>query len=206
MKRIAWKFAASTAVLGATTIGFVTNGVGIAPASAFESEGRAQSQAAQLFERASRAIAENKLAEAIPLLEQALTISPRDAGYRLLLADAYMRSGRFKSAEATYRDVLSIDPGRPRAALALALMQVANGRQQEAMNQLEQLEGTAAPADLGLAYALAGAPQRAVDLLEPAARATSASPRTRQNLALAYALGGDWQSARTIAAQDVSPA
>jgi hypothetical protein len=33
-----------------------------------------------------------------------------------------------------------------------------------------------------------------------------ATARVRQNLALAYAFGGDWQRARTIAAQDVSPA
>jgi Flp pilus assembly protein TadD len=206
MKRIAWKFAASSAVLGVTTVGCVMNGVGTAPASAFESEGSPQQQAGQLFERAGRAIADNKIAEAVALLEQAVMISPRDAGYRLLLADAYMKSGRFQSAEATYRDVLDIDPGRTRAALGLALMQVANGRQQDAMAQLEQLEGTAAPADLGLAYALAGAPQRAVDLLEPAARSMGANARVRQNLALAYAFGGDWERARTIAAQDVSPA
>src|SRR3546814_7694581 len=30
--------------------------------------------------------------------------------------------------------------------------------------------------------------------------------RTRQNLALAYALDGQWAKARTVAAQDVSPA
>ena len=206
MKRIAWKFAASTAVLGVATFGGVLNGVGTAPASASETDGKAQEQAGQLFQRAGRAIADNKLSEAISLLEQAVMISPRDAGYRLLLADAYMKSGRFKSAEVTYRDVLSIDPGRTRAALGLALMQVANGRQQDAMAQLEQLEGSAAPADLGLAYALAGAPQRAIDLLEPAARSMGATARVRQNLALAYAFGGDWQRAKTIAAQDVSPA
>ncbi|HZG44761.1 MAG TPA: tetratricopeptide repeat protein [Allosphingosinicella sp.] len=205
MKRIAWKFAASSALLGVTTVGCVMNGVGTAPASALESEGRAQQQAKELFERAGRAIADNKVTEAVFLLEQAVMISPRDAGYRLLLADAYMKSGRFQSAETTYRDVLSIDPSRTRAALGLALMQVAAGRHQEAMSQLERLEGSAAPADLGLAYALAGAPQRAVDLLEPAARAQGATPRVRQNLALAYAFGGDWQRARTIAAQDVSP-
>jgi hypothetical protein len=90
--------------------------------------------------------------------------------------------------------------------LGLALMQVANGRQQDAMAQLERLEGNAAPADLGLAYALAGSPQRAIDLLEPAARSMGATARVRQNLALAYAFGGDWQRAKTIAAQDVSPA
>src|SRR5438132_1173379 len=56
-----------------------------------------------------------------------------------------------------------------------------------------------------LAYALAGRAERAVDLLESAARSPMATPRTRQNLALAYAFAGDWNRARTIAAQDISP-
>jgi Flp pilus assembly protein TadD len=59
---------------------------------------------------------------------------------------------------------------------------------------------------IGLAYARAGA-RSAQSTCSTAARAARGHiPRTRQNLALAYALGGDWQSARTIAAQDVSPA
>ena len=80
------------------------------------------------------------------------------------------------------------------------------GRPQVALGQLQGLEGRAAPADLGLAYALAGLPQRAIELLEPEARSLGATPRIRQNLALSYALAGDWQRARAIAAQDVSPA
>jgi Flp pilus assembly protein TadD len=205
MKRIAWNFAASGAVLGVTTFGCMMNGVGTAPASAYQT-GRSDQQAGELFQRAGRAIADNKIAEAVSLLEQAVMLAPRDAGYRLMLAEAYMKSGRFQSAEAAYRDVLEIDPARARAGLGLALMQVANGRQQDAMTLLQKLEGVASPADLGLAYAIAGAPQRAIELLEPAARSMGATPRVRQNLALAYAFGGDWQRARTIAAQDVSPA
>src|SRR5205085_7353538 len=36
-----------------------------------------------------------------------------------------------------------------------------------------------------------------------AARVPNATAQTRQNLALAYALTGDWTKARTVAAQDV---
>jgi hypothetical protein len=57
-----------------------------------------------------------------------------------------------------------------------------------------------------LAFALAGQTGRAVEMLEAAARSPSATPRTRQNLALSYALAGDWRRARAVAAQDVSPA
>lgn len=203
MKGIGWKFAVSGLVLGASGIAGFDAGLGAAPAAAQAQP--ADSDASRLHERASRAISEGMLADAVALLEQAVALAPRDAGYRLLLADSYMRSGRFQSAETTYHDVTVIDPGQSRAGVALALMHIANGRAEAAMAQLERIEQDAPAADVGLAYALAGAPQRAVDLLEPAARALDATPRVRQNLALAYALGGDWQRARTIAAQDIAP-
>lgn len=203
MKRIALKFAVSGLALGAGGLGFAASGIGTTPAVASD---RDDAQAARLFEQAGRLIAAGDLARAIPLLEQAVALSPRDAGYRMMLADAYLKAGRFRSAESGFADVLTLDPGRARAGLSLALMQAANGRQQDALAQLERVEGNTQPADLGLAYALAGSPQRAVDILEPAARAAGATARVRQNLALAYALGGDWQRARTIAAQDVPAA
>jgi cell division protein FtsN len=86
------------------------------------------------------------------------------------------------------------------------LAQIAQGKHVEAVARLDQLALTAAPADLGLAYALAGQTDRAVAMLEGAARAPGADGRIRQNLALAYALAGDWPKARLFAAQDVSPA
>ena len=66
------------------------------------------------------------------------------------------------------------------------------------------MAGNASAADVGLALALAGQPQRAIEILEPAARSHDATPRVRQNLALSYAIAGDWRRARAIAAQDLS--
>jgi D-alanyl-D-alanine carboxypeptidase len=43
-------------------------------------------------------------------------------------------------------------------------------------------------------------------VLTEAARAEGADARTRQNLALAYALSGRWVQARMLASQDLSPA
>lgn len=60
------------------------------------------------------------------------------------------------------------------------------------------------PTDLGLALALAGRANDAIAVLEPAARMRGADARTRQNLALAHALGGDWETARIFAAQDLA--
>jgi tetratricopeptide (TPR) repeat protein len=123
----------------------------------------------------------------------------------MLLADLYLKNGRFLSAETAYGDVLTLDPGNSRAGLTRALAMIGQGRGGEALIELDRLSATAAPGDVGLAFALAGQPQRAIEMLEPAARAPEATGRIRQNLALAYALSGDWQRAKTVAAQDLSP-
>lgn len=206
MKSIAFKFAASSVALSMAVVGCQVQGVSFGAATAFASQARGDGEAGRLSREAGEALARGDLARALDAMEQAVALSPRDAGYRLTLADIYMRSGRLESAEATYRDVLALDPSRPRAGIALALMQAANGRSQDALAQLDSLQGQAQASDLGLAYALAGSPQRAVEILEPAARSMGANARIRQNLALAYALGGDWSRARMIASQDVSPA
>ena len=205
MKSIAFKFAASSVALSMAVVGCQVQGVSFGTSTAFASQSRGDGEAGRLAREAGEALTRGDLARALDAMEQAVALSPRDAGYRLTLADIYMRSGRFESAEATYRDVLALDPSRPRASIALALMQAANGRSQDALAQLDSLQGQASASDLGLAYALAGSPQRAVEILEPAARSMGANARIRQNLALAYALGGDWSRARMVASQDVSP-
>lgn len=206
MNRTAFKIAASASIVALTMVACTAQSEAMRRLGSAVSGPRADREAGQLHEQARRALQQGQLGEALVAMENAVARSPRDAGYRLLLADIYMKSGRFESARATFTDVVEIDPSNLRGRLSLALMQVALGRPQAAAAQLDELNGRAPPADLGLAYALAGMPERAIEILEPAARGHAASPRTRQNLALSYALAGNWQRARTIAAQDLSPA
>lgn len=207
MNRTAFKFAASSVILAMTMVACTAqSGAMRRPASAAEAGSRSDRQAAQHHERARQALQQGQLAQALEAIELAVAASPRDAGYRLLLGDIYMKSGRFESARATFADVVELDPSNLRAGLSLALMHIAVGRPQAAVAQLDELEGRAPAADLGLAYALAGMPERAIEILEPAARDFGATPRLRQNLALSYALAGNWQRARAVASQDVSPA
>ncbi len=207
MKRTAFKLAASTAIVAMTMVACTAQSEAmrrIDSSSANPAEGfRA---AAAHHEQAVRSLRQGELSSALEAMENAVALSPRDAGYRLLLAEIYMKSGRFDAARSTFADVIEIDPSNVRAGLSLALMQVALGRPQAAVAQLDSLAGRAAPADVGLAYALAGHPDRAIEILEPEARGLRSSPRLRQNLALSYAIAGDWQRARAVAAQDVSPA
>src|SRR3546814_3792199 len=57
--------------------------------------------------------------------------------------------------------------------------------------------------DAGLALALAGDSESAIYILAGAARQKGADARTRQNLALAFALSGRWAQARIVASQDL---
>jgi Flp pilus assembly protein TadD len=205
-KALALKFAVSALALGTTMVACKPAAQAFPPASASTVAVKSEAQAADAFARARARSQTGDAAGAIALSEQAVELSPRNAGYRLFLADLYLKSGRFQSAETTYGDVLALDPGNPRASLSVALASIATGRNDAAVERLETVADTAPPSDVGLAFALAGQPQRAIELLEPAARASGADGRLRQNLALAYALAGDWEKARATAAQDVSPA
>jgi Flp pilus assembly protein TadD len=207
MTRTAFKAAASTLIVALTMTGFsAQSGAARRFNDPVRATSRSDRQAAQLHEQAAQALQSGQLETARNAMEQAVSLSPRDAGYRQLLADIYLKSGRFNSARTTYADVLELDPANLRAGLSIALIQIAQGNPRAAVSRLDDLAERAPAADVGLAYALAGETGRAVQLLEAAARAPGATPRTRQNLALAYAISGDWRRARAVAAQDLSPA
>ena len=142
-------------------------------------------------------------ANAVDYAERAVANTSNDAGFRALLGNAYFAAGRFASAEAAYRDSLTLLPTQSQVALKLVLVTIAQGKTGEAMSLLDQARAMLDPADYGLALALAGDPNGAVAALDAAARQVGADARVRQNLALAHALAGDWTAAREIAAQDV---
>jgi Flp pilus assembly protein TadD len=153
--------------------------------------------------RALAALNSNDIPMAIDLGERAVAKSPQDAGFRALLGNAYFAGGRFVSAESAYKDSLTVYSNQPQVILKLALVQIALGKNGEALSFLQAARSVLDPADYGLAVALAGNPAAAIPVLDAAARAPGADSRVRQNLALAHALAGDWNEARTIAAQDV---
>ena len=156
-----------------------------------------------LASRALAALNSNNVPAAIELAERAVAKSPTDAGFRALLGNAYFAAGRFHSAEGAYRDSLSLYSGQPQIVLKLALVQIAQGKNDQAVAFLKAGRSVLDTSDYGLALALAGRPAEAVAVLDPAAREQGADATVRQNLALAHALAGDWDEARVIAAQDV---
>ncbi|GAA4717351.1 SPOR domain-containing protein [Sphingomonas lutea] len=154
--------------------------------------------------RALTALSSGDVGTAINYAEKAVEKTPDDAGFRALLGNSYFAAGRFASAEAAYRDSLTIYAQQPQVLLKLALSQVALGKTDQAVSFLHSAQGMLDPADYGLALALAGRPSDAVSILDASARLQNADARVRQNLALAYALSGNWSQARIVAAQDVS--
>ena len=156
-----------------------------------------------LATRAMAALNSNNIPVAIDYAERAVAKTPNDAGFRALLGSAYFAGGRFKSAEAAYKDSLALYSNQPQVVLKLALVEIALGKSNESLAFLEAGREALDTADYGLALALAGRPVEAIQTLETAARGPEADARVRQNLALALALNGDWTNARTVAAQDV---
>lgn len=204
MKSVAMtKLAASAFVLGVATVGCSPAGLAMRPGSASDLLGGKQAQTAAAH--AQRALDRGRAAEAVGFAEDAVATMPRDAGYRLLLAQSYLSAGRLSSAETSFADTLTLDPERERAALNLALVQVALGKRVDAMRTLADYRDKLPAANFGLAVALAGDPASAVGILENAARATDASAKTRQNLALVYAMAGQWAKSRATAQQDLDP-
>lgn len=154
---------------------------------------------------AGKELGDGKVQSAVQHAEAAVAAQPQNAGYRALLGQAYLRSGRFASARDAYTDALVLAPNDGRAALALALAQVAGGDWNGARATIDSHADLIPVADRGLAIALAGDPGMAVDILTAAARTPGADAKTRQNLALSLALAGRWAESRSVAELDLAP-
>ena len=156
------------------------------------------------YSSAHTALAKGEVDKAIMHAEAAVLGEPRNPGYRVLLGAAYLEAGRFDSAATSFGDALDLGDENPRTVLSFALAKIALGESRAAVAVLDQHAQAIDPTDLGLALALAGQPERGVQVLVKAVRSSeSASPMLRQNLAYTYALAGNWRAARVMAAEDV---
>lgn len=196
----------SALVLGAPVVGgpSLIGGFGFAAANSKLVTQDAKA-AAKEAKAARNALKSDNAQKAVTHAEAAVTFDPRNGEYRQLLGEAYLFAGRFVSAAQALNEALSLDPANGRIALNLALAQIANGEWTTARQTLQTHAAHIPASDRGLAVALAGDPGTAVGLLTEAARQPGADAKTRQNLALALALAGNWQQARAVAGIDLSP-
>lgn len=155
------------------------------------------------FNKAQSALAKGKVDKAVTHAEAAVLAEPRNSGFRALLGAAYLEAGRFEAAATSFGDAIELGDSDPRTVLSYALAKTAIGDSAAAIEVLSDWEGAINPADLGLAFALAGKPERGVHVLVNTLRSGQNNAKVRQNLAYSYALAGNWRGARVMASEDV---
>lgn len=185
------KIAVSSLIFGVTLASCSTTG--------------ASGNSVNLTEKAEKSLGKGNVQKAIANAEEAVLLAPRDAEARRILAQAYMQEGRFLSAEKTFEDAMAVGDNSARTIISLSMMQIAQGKQTQALQLLDSKKSVLPPSDYGLALALAGETDRGVDVLSGLVRSGVNSPKVRQNLAFAYALDGRWREAKLMAGQDVKP-
>ncbi|MFZ5746687.1 MAG: tetratricopeptide repeat protein [Pseudomonadota bacterium] len=195
-------FGLSAVVLGGTMVGCAAT-QGTLPLGVSSAPNADAKRAAKEAADARKALADHKVDKGVALAEAAVAHDPRNSEHRALLGQAYLMAGRFTSARDALNDALALDPGNGRVALNFALSQIAVGDWAGARSTLDTHAADIPAGDRGLAYALAGDPMKALEVLEPAARAADASAKTRQNYALSLALAGRWREAQSVAAIDL---
>lgn len=155
---------------------------------------------------AERALRHRRWPDAVARAEQAVTRDGSDGARRALLGTAYLRAGRFRSAAQAFDDALALRQADGTTALHLVLAQIASGRRDAAQATLSRYAALIPAADRGLALAFAGEPGQGVEVLMAAMRVPGADARTRQNLALALALAGEWPDAFFLVGLDLPAA
>lgn len=190
--------AMSLAITGCSAGGFGS----VASASSAPKPSKAPSYAA----KAEKALAKQKYTEAVQFAELAVAAMPQEAGFRYLLGRTYVAAGRFASAERSFLDAMELGQSDPGVVLNLAMSQLAQNKSNKALQLVREHQNIIPAGDFGLALAIAGDASGAVEVLSDAIRSGNVGPRTRQNLALAYALNGQWREAKLMASQDIAPA
>ncbi|MEQ6333978.1 tetratricopeptide repeat protein [Sphingobium sp. MK2] len=201
MKRTTFGKAAIASLLVATTMVGCTGAAFRPSASVGQPKGNPAKQAAI----AEKALASRDADKAIAAAEAAVQLAPDNAAYRQLLGRAYVQAGRFASAQAALSDAMTLGNSDVGTIVSLALVQVAQGRSDDARSLLVAHAERVPAGDYGLAMAMAGDPQEGVRVLSQAIHDPAATARTRQNLAYAYALAGRWKDARMVAGMDMEP-
>lgn len=185
---------ASAVVLGSLMVG-CSGGADRPKLAASDSQGFAP--------KVERMLADRDYAQALAAAEQLVTADPQNAGARALLGRAYMANGRFVSARTAFTDAMTLGNREPRTIVSLSLVESGLGNLDGARSLLADHISDLPAGDYGLAMTMAGDPREGVRALLEAVNAPDATAKTRQNLAYALALGGQWGQARLIAGQDL---
>jgi D-alanyl-D-alanine carboxypeptidase len=196
------KLALSTAFVAVPSVVATTAGFGSTEKVSAKKAG--PEKAYGWAKKAEKALAKGKSERALTYAELAVEADMQNRDYRSLLARIYMSQGRFVAAERTLMDVMELGQVDPRTVISLSLARIAQGNVDSAISLVEANRSILPVSDYALTLALAGRSGDAVAVLTDAIRTDNATARTRQNLALAYALDGRWRDARVMASQDMA--
>ena len=143
---------------------------------------------------------------AVRLAERAIQLDPNLAKARKTLAQSYFSLGRFQSSAEAYGDLMAMQPTDAGHQLGAAIAALTLGETMKARLLADRASATEERhTDVALVYVLLGDFERGIAMLENVVRSGESTPRTRQNLALAQALSGEWNDARVTAAMDLAP-
>lgn len=196
------RLATSGALFAITTVGCST----VTPGnlSSVSDAPRPAKSAAKAQAKAQKALADGRNDDAIGFAEAAVLTEPGNPALRSLLGQSYLAAGRFASAGDSFRESMTLGREDARSVIGLVLADTAQGHVGAARELLSANRDMLPVADYGLALAMTGDSTRAVEVLTDAIRLDAGNAKTRQNLALAYALDGRWREARIMASQDMS--
>jgi D-alanyl-D-alanine carboxypeptidase len=195
------KLAMTTAAVVVPSIGYTS--IGVSSTMKVTPETASAKKAAMWAKKADLAKSKGQMEKALMFSELAVEGDMNNLHYRGNLAQMYMSQGRFQSAERTWMDVMELGQVDARSIISLSLSRIAQGKVESAVALVDANRSLIPASDYALTLALAGKSGQAVEILTDAIRSDNASSRTRQNLALAYALEGRWREARVMASQDM---
>ncbi|MCE7798484.1 SPOR domain-containing protein [Sphingobium sufflavum] len=192
-----------TRLAGASLI-VTTSMVGCSGAQMNQRPALTTNNAATIATGIEKALAGRDFARALLDAERLVEVQPRDAASRTLLGRAYLANGRYASARTALEDAVTLGANDPRTIISLSLVRTAMGNPDSARALLSAHIGDLPASDYGLAMAMSGDVQEGLRALLEAVRVPEADAQTRQNLAYALALSGQWGQARLVAGQDLS--
>jgi len=154
------------------------------------------------------ALIENgQLSEARKVFEQALDVD-RDDQAKKRLARCYLLAGKPDPVITIYNEIINENDRDADAYSALGVAYDIKGDHKHAQESYRTALGIAPndtniQSNLGLSLAFSGNFEEAFQWLAPLGERIGATTKQRHNLAIAYALSGQWNKARTLFAKDL---
>ena len=142
------------------------------------------------------------------LYEQARQQAPTQLGPQIGLARVALRQRRLDEAAQRYRDLLAAQPNLPLAAEGLGTVLDLQGRHADAQAVYRDAlrahpDAQGLRIDLGLSLVLSNRPREGVNVLLDVAGLPDAPWQARQNLAFAYGVLGNTDSAKKLLSADL---